>query len=255
MHRHTSCELLFLHEGKLEIISENGNKQPLNKGMLYLIPGCVSHRTAILDKSVYNRTLLFINPWTYSRAFFSETINRMLMGFCSNEPIVVEDTFGCEKLLEKLADEYALTDPLAEGMCISIVTEILTGIVRQSRILSVGDTTPGRLVTEVQDYIRKNCGSQILISELAEHFFVSKFYLSHIFKEQTGMSPKSFLTETRLTKAYNLLYEKDLKISEISELCGFVSPSDMTKRFREHYGVSPSEFRKNIFASKQNIGN
>lgn len=87
-HRHTSCELMYLHEGELTIICGDSEIE-INSGMLYLIPSCVLHRSVIKNRMIYRRTLLFLNPWTYSRAFYSEPINNLLMGFSIKEPIAV----------------------------------------------------------------------------------------------------------------------------------------------------------------------
>ena len=69
------------------------------------------------------------------------------------------------------------------------------------------------------------------------------------------MSPKQFLIFARLSKAYNMLHEPDMKISEISELCGFASPSDMTKKFKEQYNISPNGFRKQLLSKSKNDTN
>lgn len=248
-HRHTSCELMYLHEGELTIICGDSEIE-INSGMLYLIPSCVLHRSVIKNRMIYRRTLLFLNPWTYSRAYYSEPINNLLMGFSIKEPIAVHDNFNCCGLLDKIKKELESNDLLSDDMIISYTTEILAGIIRQANYLNIRNQQPGKLISDVQRYIRENCGSQILISDIADRFYISKYYLTHIFKEQTGMSPRQFLTFTRLAKAYNLLHEPELKISEISEICGFTSPSDMTKKFRSQYGITPIEFRKSLKQQK-----
>lgn len=189
-HRHTSCELLYMHEGEISIIC--GEKEyEIKSGMLYIIPSCVVHRSTIKNRETYRRTLIFINPWTYSRAYYSEPINNLLMGFLANEPIVVFDNFGCADLLDRINKELSANDLLLEDVIVSAVTEILTGIIRNSNYINNRSQSPGKLVHEVQRYIQENCGSQIMISDIADRFFISKYYLTHIFKEQTGMSPKA----------------------------------------------------------------
>jgi AraC-like DNA-binding protein len=244
-HMHTSCEILYLHEGELTLYS-GGREYEMKSGMVYVIPSCAVHRSVLKNKKVYRRTLVILNPWTYSRACYSEQINNLLMGLPAKEPIVVKDDFGGLAALEKIESELSVNDLLSEDIIVSAATELLAGIIRTAKRTEIASHTPGKLVSEVKLFIRENCRYQIRISKIAEQFFISKFYLTHIFKEQTGMSPKQFLIYTRLSKACGLLHKKDLKISEISELCGFTSPSDMTKKFRERYGISPTQFRRKI---------
>lgn len=244
-HRHTSCELMYLHEGEISILCDEKEFE-IKSGMLYIIPSCVVHRSVIKNRATYRRTLIFLNPWTYSRAYYSEPINDLLMGFSVNEPVAVIDDFGCDELLDKIKKELSADDLLSEDIIVSIVTEILAGIIRTANYINNRSRSPGKLVSDVQRYIQENCGSQVMISDIADRFYISKYYLTHIFKEQTGMSPRQFLTYTRLSKVYNLLHEPDLKISAISERCGFTSPSDMTRKFREQYGVTPMQFRREL---------
>lgn len=246
-HRHTSCELMYLHEGDISLIC--GEKEfEIKSGMAYIIPSCVAHRSVINDRETYRRTLVFLNPWTYSRAYYSEPINNLLMGFSANEPVAVRDAFGCAVLLDKIKNELSEGDLLSEDVIVSAVTEILAGIIRTANYINNRSRSPGKLVSDVQRYIQENCGAQIMISDIADRFYISKYYLTHIFKEQTGMSPRQFLTVTRLSKAYNLLHEPNLKVSYISEICGFTSPSDMTRKFREQYGITPMQFRRELKA-------
>lgn len=250
-HRHTSCELLYLHEGEISMIC--GDRElKICAGMIYIIPSCVVHRALIKNRKTYRRTLIFLNPWTYSRAYYCEPINALLMGFSLNEPVAVTDDFGCAALIDKIGKELAENDLLSEDIIVSAVTEILAGIIRKANYINDRSRSPGKLVNDVQRYIQENCGSRILISEIADRFYISKYYLTHIFKEQTGMSPRQFLTFTRISKVYNLLHEPNLKISEISEMCGFTSPSDMTRKFREQYGVTPMQFRRELETKSKN---
>ena len=242
-HRHTSCELLYLYDGELSVFC-NGNEYELTSGMVYIIPSCILHKSFIKDSGKYRRHLLFLNPWTYCRTHYSDTIHNMLMGFSVNKPVVARDDFSCAELIFKIQRELNKGETLSEDIIISAVTEILVGIIRQADFINRKNKSPGKLVSQVREYIRENYGKRILISDIADKFYINKFYLTHIFKDQTGMSPRQFLTFTRLSKAYSLLHEPDMKISEISETCGFTSQSDMTKKFREQYNMTPTNFRK-----------
>ena len=42
-----------------------------------------------------------------------------------------------------------------------------------------------------------------------------------------------------------------VKISEISKMCSFTTPSDMIAKFREHYGTTPAQFRKELFSENK----
>ena len=253
-HHHTACEILYLHKGNISVSHEN-NMYEMTGGMLYIIPSCFKHRVIINDESCYERTLVFLNPWIYTKEYFSDVIYNMLIGFDLQKPVVIEDDFNALATINTIKDELEKVDIISEDIIVSSLTELFAKIIRKIGYTGKTAKTPNKLVTEIQSYIQENCGLNILISDVAEKYFISKFYLSHIFKEQTGMSPKQFLIFARLSKAYNMLHEPDMKISEISELCGFASPSDMTKKFKEQYNISPNGFRKQLLSKSKNDTN
>ncbi len=63
-------------------------------------------------------------------------------------------------------------------------------------------------------------------------------------KAITGVTLNDFIIQTRLRKCAFLLEKTDLTIAEISWKVGFSSPSYMGKNFKEHFGVTPLQYRK-----------
>ena len=212
--------------------------------MLYIIPAGVSHRIDIKDYARYDRTLIFLNPWAYTRSYYSDLIYNIVMGFAYDKPLVIKADDEIKRCLTQIKDEMHSSDLLSEDIIVAAVTFLLSRAIRECGIVISDNHKPNKVVVEVQRFIQENYKYPIMISDIAESFYISKYYLSHIFKEQTGMSPKSFLTLTRVTKAYNMLHNSDARISEISEMCGFSSVNDMTKKFKQQYGVSPSKIKK-----------
>jgi AraC-like DNA-binding protein len=60
-------------------------------------------------------------------------------------------------------------------------------------------------------------------------------------KALTGKSPSRHIRSVRLTKARNMIKEKQGTISEIAYSVGFSTPQYFTKCFREEFGFPPSE--------------
>lgn len=93
--------------------------------------------------------------------------------------------------------------------------------------------------------ISEEYGDPSLTNErLAKSCAVSEVYLRKLFNRHLGTSPKQFVIEFRLTRAKELLCESSLSILKISEECGFSSPYHFARIFKEHEGISPTEYGK-----------
>jgi AraC-like DNA-binding protein len=68
---------------------------------------------------------------------------------------------------------------------------------------------------------------------------------ARLFKEQTGVSPRKYLSKTRVEKACNLLHHSDLSIEQIASSCGFSDRYYFTRVFTTSMKTSPGAYRKN----------
>lgn len=90
------------------------------------------------------------------------------------------------------------------------------------------------------------------VAKLARLSCLSQRQLFNKVKYVTGRSPRTFLSEFRISLAMRLLGTEAISISQIAEETGFSSASSFSKTFRKIVGVTPSEYRKRA-AQCQNI--
>lgn len=79
---------------------------------------------------------------------------------------------------------------------------------------------------------------------LADHMCLSKSQLNRKIKSITGINTAAYIKQSRLTHAQILLMDPKKSIGEIVLMCGFESASYFTKLFKERFGKTPSEYRK-----------
>lgn len=95
----------------------------------------------------------------------------------------------------------------------------------------------------VRNYLDEHYNERIMLDELADRFFINKFYLVRLFKETYGQSINQYLLQARITKAKQLLRFTDKNIEHIGNECGIGPHSYFARIFKKVEGVSPSEFR------------
>lgn len=101
-----------------------------------------------------------------------------------------------------------------------------------------------RDLSPVKKYIDEAYMSRITLDELAEKFYINKFYLARLFKKQFGMSVVNYILHVRISHSKHFLRFTDLSVDSIGAKCGFGSGNYFTRAFRKIEGVTPGQFRK-----------
>ncbi|MDR3309775.1 MAG: AraC family transcriptional regulator [Oscillospiraceae bacterium] len=106
------------------------------------------------------------------------------------------------------------------------------------------------VVFKVTNYIKQNCSDKLTLDLLAREVYLSKSYLSSVFKQETGMSLTSYITKVRIEKSKKMLLEDNIGLAAIAGQCGFKDQSYFTKVFKKETGISPKRFRNGYFTSR-----
>ena len=96
----------------------------------------------------------------------------------------------------------------------------------------------------IKDYIDSHYQEKITLDTLSEQFFINKYYLTRVFKEQFGVPVVSYLIQVRITHAKRLLRFTDHSIERIGQECGIGDANYFTKIFRKVEGVTPGGYRR-----------
>lgn len=106
------------------------------------------------------------------------------------------------------------------------------------------------LVRIARNYIVENHDRDLSIAHVAAYVFLSQGYFTRAFRDETGISPMSFLMQVRVDHACKLLERQDIKVSGIARQVGFSSPQRFNAAFRKHMGMTPMQYRRTILEQK-----
>ncbi len=239
-HDHPFCELIYICEGR--ICYEIGDrKYYAESGDLILYSKGIAHKETALTDSI--------------KTYFCGIGNVYYDGCVKDRFYGVPDIkiLKTKSYREKL--ESYITDLIRESthkldgyslVCSGILSSILTLIYRMIRVNA--DSTEslersGSLSNQIIRYLTENYEQDITLSNLSERFYVSKDYMSHIFKNETGISPIKYLILYKIERIKTYLIETDKSIAEIAALVGYEDANYMTQVFKKNVGESPSKFR------------
>ncbi len=93
-------------------------------------------------------------------------------------------------------------------------------------------------------YIEQNLNQRILLEDAARFQQCSVSKLQQEFRSAFGMSVGHFILQKRLEQAVRLLCHTTQKLEEIAENTGFSNAFALSKSFKQHYGISPKDYRK-----------
>jgi len=100
-----------------------------------------------------------------------------------------------------------------------------------------------RAMRKVRDHIEAHLDGKISIVALAAVAGLSPFHFARAFKQSAGATPHDYLIQRRVERVRVLLVGTNLPLSEIALAVGFSDQSHCARRFREHVGMCPSDYR------------
>ena len=96
----------------------------------------------------------------------------------------------------------------------------------------------------IREYLDQHYNQKITLDELAERYFINKYYLTRIFKEQFGVTINNYLLNVRITHAKRELRFTDKSAEEIGAEVGFHELYYFSRVFKKVEGCSISEYRR-----------
>ena len=95
-------------------------------------------------------------------------------------------------------------------------------------------------------YINENIYSTLNVEDLCEKFAISRSSLQSLFRNNIGLSPKEYISNLKLKKSKELIKESKYTISEISAILGFSSIHYFSRRFKQKFGMNPTDYADKI---------
>ncbi len=130
-----------------------------------------------------------------------------------------------------------------EELCIWIVKVLdrFTESVYENRNIKNVD-----IIRKTREFIRANCKKKIKLIDISKAIYLSPYYLSHIFKRETGITLMEYLAKVRIEEAKRLLESTQWTTTRISFEVGYSDQSYFCKVFRKNEGMSPYGYKKRM---------
>lgn len=112
-------------------------------------------------------------------------------------------------------------------------------------VLSPENVKEKDVVRHVKYYIKEHYAEDIRLGKIADMVYMNPYYFSAFFKKETGQNFKNYLIEVRMKAAQKLLMESDVTSYHLANAVGYKDVKTFVEKFREYYGDTPTEYKKN----------
>lgn len=248
-HTHNKAEI-YLTLSDLPDALLNDTVSSIPKGTLILIPPFCVHQLYHEKNVRYERYILNLD---------TEWLETVL---CGKQALTERLSYSATPLVMTLSKEQlsALTKamhkvlPVIGERSIKSTAELLTLLsILECAVQDIDNITsnPIMIITKSQKtvndiiaYINNHLEETITLSDIEEHFYLNKDYLSRLFVKHTHTSIGRYISIQRIAKAQEYLRE-GLTVQQVSESLGFSSYAYFFKVFQKMTGISPSQYRSN----------
>ena len=236
LHWHDRIEIIYLKCGLASFIC-GAHSGILKEGSALIVPPRAAHHMKAIRDTEYD-TLMFDVRFFYNE---TEICKSLLPDFIKNGT-KYENICTSEKILSsinKLCNEV-------DADSLDSVSEVyhLLHLLVEEKVISVSNEKKSGDVSHITEYLEENFAENITSRQLSKKFGYTSAHLCRKFKNAIGLPPLTYLKIYRLERAYSLITESTLPISDIAEKSGFDDPNYFTRCFTSHFGHPPSFYRK-----------
>lgn len=197
------------------------------------------------------------NPWSYIWIGFSgEKANEYLDNANLNYENVIFEYKKNSDILKTYIEEILRLKNInfqnelkAQGFLYLFLSELVENVVlvdnRVDKKVAL-ENQKDRYIKKALEYIEHNYVEDIKVTDIANFIGINRSYLFSIFKKSLNISPQEFLLRYRMEKAYVLLKDYRLSISDVARSVGYKDPLNFSKIFKKVNGVSPKAYREKI---------
>lgn len=253
-HHHGFYEIIYVLEGEYSSMVE-GRTYNLHRGDFLLIDIDVLHKYNYVEKKhdSSRRIILWISAAMLEK--LSEGVMNLAGCFLDHERCVWHFPIYYEEMLRGyllrlatsggLEEEFPGAKAVMDRGCLALFFSWLNVLCGRKEYLPAQEETERHeLVEQVGGYIDAHMEERIRVEDLARHVHMSKYYFLRRFKDLTGVTVHTYITQKRLILGCEKLREGK-SVTQVWQECGFADYSSFLRNFKDNFGVSPGKYIKN----------
>ncbi len=251
LHFHDYYEVVVFVKGNIRYICEGDSLVP-EYGDVIIIPPARLHTSMITTGSTeYTRHVFYLFPSAFDGiggapllAFLQNS--RSGRFYISLKPNRRQEMLN---LLDRIESALAAEAPDYHALAVGYVLQLFFLLNRPANHDERQDQYFPPSIIEIKQYMDEHFTEIESISQVADHFFYSREYISRLFKRYFNTTIHDYLLQRRVSYCQQLM-DGNLPMGDIGLKAGFGSPCSFIRAFRAITGMAPSEYRKHYASSR-----
>lgn len=251
---HENYEMVYMKKG-YAVFEISGNPVNLGPNDIVVIKPMQYHKFTVKSENGCEFIVLNFTFENRINGEFSEVPLEDFLNFVSSKEtgpyitLKVSQKNEIVVLLNRILKERDSSEPGSEFLNYLLVMELFVLLSRALKMEwenSIKSKSPKlkELINISINFIHTNFERDISLGDIAKFVFLSPSYFTRAFKEETGMSPISYLLKVRIERAKELLEDTGLKISDIALNVGFSNQQRFNEMFKKYTKHTPLQYRK-----------
>lgn len=249
-HWHQGFELLIIFKGAGTVVL-NQRMTPITSNRLFFFQPFQLHHVAPINDTTYERATLHFDP------IHTEKILQMYPSMVPFFHLIQNDTFLNQFI--DFADDSTYIKHLCNTydkaikhcsvkertdrenlLLIQLLSYVQHRFKQHSPNLS---TRTVHYAERIMRWIEAHLSETFQLEVLADELYLSKSYISKLFRKETGSSITDYLTARRVKEACHLLQTSDLPLDSICTRIGLSNVSYFIQMFKRETNITPHQYR------------
>jgi len=254
-HCHDFIEIVIILKGKGHFLI-NGTEIPITEGNVLLLNPGTYHKSIPAPSHTLTECYLaftdveFVNtPKNFIPLFHGQKILGKLPEKAKKEIFQLCSAMNQESQSRNTGRYFMLKAYLIQVLCLLLRFDQQEELSDEHHMKGYEFKSPNKtyVVQQIMKYMESHYREKISLDQIAENMYLSPFYISKLFKSETGDTPINYLISLRMEKAKELLDRNPaLSIQEAAAQVGYEDAYHFSKLFKKYYGLSPRYYRARI---------
>lgn len=232
IHRHAEHEIFFVWGGEMELVTERENYRFCDS--VVVLPSDLGHYTVIDAERLF---VIYLSIERADGERGKRLLQRLASGVLSLS-ISDDEKFYLEKLIK---NQNCCDYPHLLALLFS---ELFTRIEPSIGDVGEEENGGGKYAFALEEYIEKHYSEKVRLCDVAKALHLCEKQVSRVIKREYGCSFSEYVNKKRMSVALMMLKHSEMTVTEISHAVGFENDNYFYRVFRERFGITPNEYRK-----------